>query len=67
VKVGDVVLDGLSARAKGVLRNAIDGPINVETIGRLTRSYLLATPGCGPRIADEIISWARGLGMLYTE
>ena len=58
-----VVLDGLSTRAKTVLRNAVGGPVTAETLRRLSRSYLLATPRCGPYIADEIIKWAKGQGI----
>ena len=58
-----VALDELSPRAQTVLRNALDGPVNAVTLARLTRSYLLATPGCGRVVADEIINWARGQGI----
>jgi hypothetical protein len=59
----DFILDGLIPRAKSVLRNAVKGPLNAATVGSLTRSYLLATPGCGPIIADQIIAWARRYGI----
>ena len=64
---GDLTLNGLRPRARTVLRNALDGPVNAETIGRLTRPYLLATPGCGPFIADEIIRWAQIQGIAITD
>ena len=68
----NIVLDGLSRRARTVLCDAAGSPINVETIDsetirRLTRRYLLATPTCGPIIADEIVRWAEGHGITIPE
>ena len=64
---GDLTLNGLRPRARTVLRNALDGPVNAEAIARLTRAHLLATPGCGLLIADEIIRWARGQGIAISD
>ncbi len=58
-----VALDGLNRRARTVLCEALDCPVDIqqiesETVRRLDRRYLLATPNCGPIIADEIMKWA---------
>ncbi len=62
-----IVLDRLSERAKTVLSYAVEGLINAETISYLTRQHLLATPGCGPRVAAELIKWARSHGIEITD
>ena len=41
--------------------------IDAEIISSLTRHYLIATPKCGPLIADEIIEWAKGQGIAIPE
>ena len=63
----DMVLDDLSTRATTVLRDAVDGPITADTVRNLTRRYLLATYRCGPIIADEIIGWAKGRGIIIED
>ena len=62
-----MVLDDLSARATTVLRCAVDGPITADAVRNLTRRYLLATPGCGVIIAEEIIGWAKRRGIVIAD
>ncbi len=64
-----VALDGLTRRARTVLCEALDCPVDIEQIERelvrrLTRRYLLATPNCGPMIADQIMNWALSKGLI---
>ena len=41
--------------------------IDAEIISSLTWHYLIATPMCGPLIADQIIEWAKGHGIAIPE